>query len=93
VGSKRRADEKNVGKAGIRDNLMATLKFLGFLGDMAKTKEMEISIQKSRKLRDLLPVKLPEDRTIVLINQEGAGFDSLVHNDDMVLILPVISGG
>lgn len=72
---------------------MATLKFLGFLGDMVKTKEMEISIQKSRKLRDLLPVKLPEDRTIVLINQEGAGFDSLVHNDDMVLILPVISGG
>jgi molybdopterin converting factor small subunit len=72
---------------------MATLKFLGFLGDMAKTKEMEISIQKSRKLRDLLPVKLPEDRAIVLINQEGAGFDSLVHNDDTVLILPVISGG
>jgi molybdopterin converting factor small subunit len=72
---------------------MATLKFLGFLEDMVKTKEMVISIQKSRKLRDLLPVKLPEERIIVLINMKGAGFDSIVHNDDTVLILPFISGG
>lgn len=72
---------------------MATLKFLGFLEDMLKIREMLISIQESQKLRDLLPVKLPENRTVVLINQEGAGFDSLVNNEDTVLILPAISGG
>ena len=72
---------------------MATLKFFGFLADMVKTKEMVISIQKSQKLRDLLPVKLPEERIIVLINMKGADFDSLLHNDDTVLILPFISGG
>jgi molybdopterin converting factor small subunit len=72
---------------------MATLIFLGFLADLAKTGELKVPIEKSQKLRDLLPVKLPEDRAIVLINQEGAGFDSPVHNGDTVLILPVISGG
>lgn len=72
---------------------MAALKFLGFLADLAKTGELEVPIEKPQKLRDLLPVKLPEDRAIVIINQEGAGFDSSVHNGDTVLILPVISGG
>ena len=72
---------------------MATLKFLGFLADLAKTEEMEVPIEKSQKLRDLLPFKLPEDRAIVLINQERASFDNPVHNGDTVPILPVISGG
>ena len=72
---------------------MAALKFVGFLADLTKIGELEVPIKKPQKLRDLLPVKLPEDRAIVLINQEGADFDSAVDNGDTVLILPVISGG
>ena len=72
---------------------MATLKFVGFIAELLKTNEMYVELENPVKLSSLLPETLQEDRTIVLINQDGASLDSFVTNEDKVLILPVISGG
>ncbi|MBT8330845.1 MAG: MoaD/ThiS family protein [Deltaproteobacteria bacterium] len=72
---------------------MAHIKFVGFLRDIIKKQQVEVYLKDPKKVRDLLPSVLPEDNIIVLINQKGATLDSIVENDDKVLILPVISGG
>ncbi len=72
---------------------MATLKLIGLLAELAQTSEVCVQLAKPMKLRNLLPNTLPEDRMVVLVNQEGGTLDSVVNDEDKVLILPVISGG
>lgn len=72
---------------------MALIKFVGFLRDIIKKQQVEVYLKDPKKVRDLLHSVLPEKNIIVLINQKGATLDSIVKNDDNVLILPVISGG
>ncbi len=72
---------------------MAELKFLGYLAEIIGKKRVKISLENPKKLRDILRVSLPEDRSIVLINQRVANFDSLIRNGDKVVIMPMISGG
>ncbi|MCK5554329.1 MAG: MoaD/ThiS family protein [Deltaproteobacteria bacterium] len=72
---------------------MAEFRFLGYLGEIFGKKRVRISLESPMKLRDILEVEFPEDRSIVLINQRVGNFDSLIRNEDKVVIMPMISGG
>jgi len=72
---------------------MTEFKFLGYLAEICGRKSLGISLENPRKLRDILEVEFPEDRSIVVINQRVGNFDSLIRNGDKVVIMPMISGG
>ncbi|UCD70713.1 MAG: MoaD/ThiS family protein [Syntrophobacterales bacterium] len=72
---------------------MTELKFLGYLAEIYGRKRAEIFVENPRKLRDILEVEFPEDRSIVLINQRVGNFDSIIRDGDKVIIMPMISGG
>jgi molybdopterin converting factor small subunit len=72
---------------------MAEFKFLGYLADLYGKKRVKIPLDSARKLRDILGVEFPEDRSIVLINRRVGNFDNLIRNGDKVVIMPIISGG
>ena len=72
---------------------MAEFRFLGYLAEIFGKKRVRISLENPRKLRDILEVEFPEDRSVVLINQRAGNFDSLIRNGDKVVIMPMISGG
>ena len=72
---------------------MAELKVLGYLAEIFGKKRVEISLENPKKLRYILKVEFPEDRSIVLINGRVGNFESLIRNGDKVVIMPMISGG
>jgi sulfur carrier protein ThiS len=72
---------------------MAEFRFLGYLAEIFGKKMVEISLENPKKLRDILKVEFPEDRSIVLINQRVGNFDSIIRNGDKVVIMSMISGG
>jgi len=72
---------------------MAEFRFLGYLAEVYGKKRVKIPLATQKKLRDILEVKFPEDRSIVLINQGVGNFDSLIRNGDTVVVMPMISGG
>ena len=72
---------------------MAEFRFLGYLAEIYGKKRAKISLENPKKLRDILKVEFPEDRSIVLINQRVGNFDSIIRNGDKVVIMPMISGG
>jgi len=72
---------------------MAEFRFLGYLAEIYGKKRVKIPLETQKKLRDVLEVEFPEDRSIVLINQRIGNFDSLIRDGDKVLIMPMISGG
>ncbi len=72
---------------------MAEFRFLGYLAETYGKKKVEISLKKPGKLRDILGVEFPEDRSIVLINGRVGNFNSVIRDGDKVVIMPMISGG
>ena len=76
-----------------RVKIMAEFKFMGFLSEMFGEKEMKISLERPRTLKDIFEVEFPEDRSVVYINQRIGTFDSLIRNKDKVIIMPMVSGG
>jgi molybdopterin converting factor small subunit len=72
---------------------MAELKFLGYLADKAGSRSQEVLLEKPKRLRDLLPSAFPENDIIILINQKVGNLDSLIQNEDAVVLMPMISGG
>ena len=72
---------------------MAELKFLGYLADKAGKRSQEVLLEKPQRLRDLLPSPFPEQDIVILINQKVGSLDSMVQNEDRVILMPMISGG
>jgi molybdopterin converting factor small subunit len=72
---------------------MAELKFLGYLTDKAGKRSQEVLLEKPQRLRDLLPSPFPEQDIVILINQKVGSLDSLIQNEDRVVLMPMISGG
>jgi molybdopterin converting factor small subunit len=72
---------------------MAELKFLGYLADKAGRRSQEVLLEKPQRLRDLLPSPFPEQDIVILINQKVGNLDSLIQNEDRVVLMPMISGG
>lgn len=72
---------------------MAKLKFFGYLSDLAGTRGKEVNLEKPIPLREMLPSSFPETNIIILINEKAGGLDSLVRNEDSVVLMPILSGG
>jgi len=72
---------------------MAELKFLGYLTDKAGKRSQEVLLEKPQRLRDLLPSPFPEQDIVILINQKVGSLDSMIQNEDRVVLMPMISGG
>ena len=72
---------------------MAEIKLIGFVAEMAGTGVLNVHLDQSSRLRDILPTPLPEERIIVLVDQKGGTLDSLIEDGNKVMILPVVSGG
>jgi len=72
---------------------MAELKFLGYLADKAGSRSQKVLLEEPKRLRDLLPSAFPENDIIILINQKVGNLDSLIQNEDAVVLMPMISGG
>ena len=72
---------------------MAEFKFVGHFAELFGKREAEISLESSIKLRDIMKVEFSEERAIVLINQQPGNFDSLIRDEDRVVIIPIVSGG
>jgi molybdopterin converting factor small subunit len=72
---------------------MAELKFLGYLADRVGKRGQEVLLEKPRRLRDLLPSPFPEQDIVILINQKVGNLDSMIQNEDRVVLMPMISGG
>ena len=72
---------------------MVEVKFIGFIAEKMGTREMKISMVQPMKLKNILKVELSQDSTIVLINQKRGTLDSLIKNEDKVILMPIVSGG
>ena len=72
---------------------MAELKFLGYLADKAGKRSQEVLLERPQRLRDLLPSPFPEEDIVIIINQKVGNLDSLIQNEDRVVLMPMISGG
>ncbi len=72
---------------------MAELRFFGYLADIAGARAKEVNLEKPVPLREVLPSSFPEKNIIILINQKAAHLDSLIHNEDRVALMPILSGG
>jgi molybdopterin converting factor small subunit len=72
---------------------MAELKLLGSLAEIVGSRRMEVHLERPVKLREVLGKEIPENHAIILVNRKTASLDSLIHDEDRVLIMPIISGG
>jgi len=72
---------------------LAELKFFGYLADIAGARAKEMNLEKPVALREILPASFPETNITILINQKVGHLDSLIRNEDRVLLMPILSGG
>jgi len=77
--------------------LVAKIKLIGWVADLAKFKEKEVKISSPIKVKDLLNIRkideIDEERIIVLINGKPATLETRVKNSDQIVVMPVIGGG
>jgi len=74
-------------------NKLAELKFFGYLSDIVGSRGKEVNLEKPIPLREMLPSPFPETNIIILINEKVGGLDSLVQDEDSVVLMPILSGG
>ena len=72
---------------------MAELKFLGYLAEVAGARTKNLVLDKPTPLRRILPSSFPEENVIILIDKKVGSFDSLIENGNLVVIMPMLSGG
>jgi len=72
---------------------LADLKFFGYLSDLVGHRKIELSLEKPTPLREMLPSSFPETNIIILINEKAGSLDSLIKNEDSVVLMPILSGG
>ena len=72
---------------------MADLKFFSYLSDLIGHRKIELSLEKPTPLREMLPSSFPETNIIILINEKAGSLDSLIKNEDSVVLMPILSGG
>jgi molybdopterin converting factor small subunit len=72
---------------------LAELKFLGYLSKVVGTREENLVLDKPTPLRKVLPPSFPEKDIIVLIDNKVGDLDSLIRNENSVILMPILSGG
>ena len=82
---------------------MVTIRFFTIYREKAKADKIEIVLEESITVRDLLEIVkeritsikdlLVEDRGMVAVNHEVAQLDTIVKDGDEVALIPPVSGG
>jgi molybdopterin converting factor small subunit len=72
---------------------LAEIKFFGYLVDIVGSRAKEVRLERPVALRVILPSSFPEENIIILINQKPGTVDSLIKDEDAVVLMPVLSGG
>jgi len=73
--------------------LMVKVKYIGYLAELVGIREEEIKVEKPVRVREILRIKSDLEELIILVNGLPGSLNSLVDRDDVVSVLPVISGG
>lgn len=81
--------------------MQVTVKLFSFLGQMAGTDRLTVDLIDGASVSDLLNSLniqfenklLQIEQIVVLINQKQASFQSVLNENDYVLLLPVLGGG
>jgi len=50
-------------------------------------------LEKPTRLRDILDASFPEKNVIFLIDQKVGNLDSIIEDNNSVVIMPILSGG
>jgi len=72
---------------------LAEFKFLGYLAEIVGDRTKHRILEKPTALREVLPSPFPETNIIVLIDQKVGSLDSMIENENSVLLMPMLSGG
>ncbi|MCD6340395.1 MAG: MoaD/ThiS family protein [Desulfurococcales archaeon] len=74
---------------------MARIKTIGWLKDKLGFEEKEFKLEKPVRLEDFLPIlkSISEQHVIVIVNGKPATKNSLIRNNDEVVLMPMTSGG
>jgi len=72
---------------------LAELKFLGYLAEVAGARTKNLVLDNPTPLRNILPSSFPREDVIILIDKKVGNFDSVIENDNLVIVMPVLSGG
>lgn len=72
---------------------MAEFRFLGYLSEIAGAQIRQIPLEKPTRLREILAPSFPEKNIIFLIDQKVGNLDSIIEDNNSVVIMPILSGG
>ncbi|RLE71963.1 MAG: MoaD/ThiS family protein [Thermoprotei archaeon] len=74
---------------------MAKIKYIGYLAELAERREEEVKVDGRIKVKDLLERRIKKglEELVILVNGLPGSLDTLVDDDDVISVLPVISGG
>ena len=74
--------------------LLVKIKLVSSLKRIAGFDFKEIEISSPIPLREIIDLNLPDERIVVIINEtQGGNMDSLIKNDDYVMLSPLFGGG
>ncbi|MBI4765283.1 MAG: MoaD/ThiS family protein [Deltaproteobacteria bacterium] len=81
--------------------MQVSVKLFSFLGQIAGTDRLTVDLIEGATVSDLLSSLsiqfgnklLQNGQIVVLINQKQAFFESILNENDQVLLLPVLGGG
>ena len=74
---------------------MAKIKMIGYLRELTNVREKTIMIEKPTKLRNAIffPENLNGERLIILVNGKSATLDTIIKDEDKIVIMPIVGGG
>ena len=81
--------------------MQVTVKLFSYLSQIAGTDRLSVDLDDDARVSDLLSVLsaqfknplLKNEQTVVLINQKQASLQTILNENDYVLLLPVLGGG
>ena len=74
---------------------MVKIKALGWIAGKLGFREREIHLNKPVRVIDFLPLlnEIDEEHLIILVNNKPADKNTIIKNEDKIVLMPVVSGG
>ena len=74
---------------------MVKIKYIGYLAELAGSREEEVKVNGRIKVKYLLERRIKKglEELVILVNGLPGSLDTLVDDNDVISVLPVISGG
>lgn len=72
---------------------MVEIKLFGYVADFMGMRTKCVNIDSPIPLKELLLSPFPETNIIILINEKAGNLDSIINDEDSIIISPIFSGG